>query len=286
MINIIVALPCEARPLIDTLHLHKRDGVNAFPLYHTTEHEDAVNLMVCGLGSLAAATATAYLQGLQQQQPAAAWLNLGIAGSRAFELGDAVLAHRVIDNTSGQRFYPGLCFELPCATAEVISVDTPETRYTGNAVYDMEAAGFYSAAMRFAPSEMIHCVKVISDTQEQSIASIDEAMVIQLITQRLPEIRQLLTRLGALANELAGINAIPDAFHTISARWRFTVSQQHQLKNLLWRWQALATEPVSNAIDAGQFKHGKQVLQHLEARLAALPLHFGSKTKPTDSKPS
>jgi adenosylhomocysteine nucleosidase len=270
MINIVTALPCEARPLIDAFRLQKRSSIHAFPLYE----RDGLNLIVCGPGKLAAATAVAYLQGLQQAQPASGWLNLGIAGSSAFAVGDMVLAHRVIDNNTGQRFYPGLCFELPCATAEVITVDVPETRYAGNAVYDMEAAGFYSAAMRFAPGDVIHCLKVISDTHEHAIETINEARVQELICNTLPMMQQTLSQLDKLASELHAINAMPDAFEDIRARWRFTIAQQNQLKNLLWRWQALSAEPITNAIDFKQCKHGKQVLQYIESRIDGLPISF------------
>ena len=291
MINIIVALPCEARPLINALHLQKRVDINAFSLFcNKKQHdsgkesgEEALNLMVSGPGKLAAATATAYLQGLQHNQPVAAWLNVGIAGSSAFNVGDMALAHRVIDSVTHKHFYPGLCFELPCVTADVVSVETPEIQYQEPAVFEMEAAGFYSAAMRFAPSEVIHCMKVISDNHEQSIEKINEKVVVELITQHLPEIQQVIASLNTLADELSAINTSPSPYESIIARWHFTVSQQQQLKNLLWRWKALSTQSITDSVDFTQCKHGKDILHSIEAHLVSFPVHFhrNEKTKST-----
>lgn len=320
MINILTALPCEARTLIDGLRLQKRTEVHAFSLFSNKEHNkepskepnkepnkrpskepnsgsnkepnkglkkasnkkspslnsSMINLIVSGPGGLAAATATAYLQGLQGTQPSAAWLNIGIAGSRAFEIGDAVLAQRIIDNTTGQRFYPGLCFPLPLSStcADVVSVTSPEANYPTSSVYDMEAAGFYSAALRFTTSELIHSLKIISDNPARTVDKIDEKVVVELMTQRLPEIQQLIEQLDTLANELVTINKAPDSYEMFTSRWRFTVSQQHVLKSLLWRWQTLSSQDVENAIDITQFRNGDQVLRYLEQQLASMPIRF------------
>ena len=57
---------------------------------------------------------------------------------------------------------------------------------------DMEAAGFYSAALQYAPPDRIYCLKVVSDNLRQPASEINARMVSRLIENRLPTLDELL----------------------------------------------------------------------------------------------
>ncbi len=73
MINFVLDLPSEARPLLTYFVLQKLDSSTDFPLYE----KDGLRLIVTGIGKIAAAAATAYLHALRPTTPAV-WFNIGV----------------------------------------------------------------------------------------------------------------------------------------------------------------------------------------------------------------
>ncbi|MCP5112760.1 MAG: hypothetical protein GY953_18190, partial [bacterium] len=144
MIQFVVALDCEAKPLASRYQLRRLDS--AFSIYQG----DGIALVVSGVGKVAAAAATAYLYGRTGEPDGAVWFNVGIAGHRDRPVGDGVLASEIKDRGSNEvwRLRP---IATPLATASVLTVDQAEERFDTDDVYDMEAAGFYATAIRFAP---------------------------------------------------------------------------------------------------------------------------------------
>jgi nucleoside phosphorylase len=196
LIRLVVALPAEARPLIRRFGLARVDG-GEFPIWHAAE----TSLVISGVGRAAAASAVACLAG--DEPPAeAAWINVGIAGHRALPLGEVVLAHKVADRTGGRAWCPPLVFEPPCATATVTTVDRPETGYPEETVYEMEAAGFCSAAAQFASAELIQVVKVISDNAAAPPDRLTSGRVEELIEARIETIALIIEQTAGLAREL------------------------------------------------------------------------------------
>ncbi|WP_455199714.1 5'-methylthioadenosine/S-adenosylhomocysteine nucleosidase family protein, partial [Kaarinaea lacus] len=110
MLNFVVALSEEARPIIQQFRLKRLHDVNAFPVYGS----EKVRLIVSGMGKLAAATATGYLAGIDSAGKATAWINVGVAGSKNLPVGQAILAHQIIDAENQQKFYPTIYFDTDC----------------------------------------------------------------------------------------------------------------------------------------------------------------------------
>ncbi|KPJ93919.1 MAG: hypothetical protein AMJ53_06285 [Gammaproteobacteria bacterium SG8_11] len=271
MINIVTALACEANPIIQHFHLRKSAHTHGFPVYRN----EAMTLIISGMGKFAAASAVGYLQALSNpvtREPLSrpmsqCWLNVGIAGHRTLELGTAILAHRVSDAAALQRFYPCFTFDLPCLTAEVISVEQAETTYPIDAAYDMEAVGFCAAASRFSSFELIHSLKVISDNQATSHKHITKHVGEDLVGNQLLLINSLLHEFEKLQQTSMAMVVPPEDFYSLTERFRFTVTQQNQLKRLLQRWSTLEHTGVAKKLPLQDFNNAKQVLQALESHL-------------------
>ena len=96
---IVAALPAEARPLIDHWRLKREPNSNAFAIYSNDQRSPAIHLVVSGTGKINAAAACAHLY--MHCRPAhACWLNIGIAGHAARDVGTALLVHYVVDSAS------------------------------------------------------------------------------------------------------------------------------------------------------------------------------------------
>lgn len=271
MINIVTAFPGEARPLIDCLVLTDRDSRGPGTLYRNGK----CRLVISGAGKIQAAAATAWLQETGPVNGNAAWLNIGIAGHASRPVGDAALAHRITDHGTGQSWYPPQVHGLSLATDNLVTVDTPETGYPENVLYDMEAAGFYPVACRSTTAELVHCYKVVSDNRDNPVAGVTPAQGEALITDRLADITRLVTVLDELSDAVIDRRVPENSIAQFTNRWRFTVSQRHQLEKLLARWDALLPEQPPWCGELQTRQQASQVLQWLEQRINAVPVRLG-----------
>lgn len=259
MIHIVTALMAEARPIVERLGLR----ASAQRPFRVFAAED-IELVVCGIGTSAAATAVGYA-GANSGRGSDAWLNVGIAGHRDAEPGRAGIAHKIVDRSSGRSWYPPAPFDPPCSGFEVRTVPQVEREFEGDALYDMEAAGFYPAALRFATSEVVQVLKVVSDNRKEAPERLTAASVAGLIEARLPEVEALLGALRELSDGLSVRLEPPTQLAAFLEARHFTVSQERQLERLLRRRAALGrlSEPTGFAPEAS----AREVLAALRKEL-------------------
>jgi hypothetical protein len=273
MINIVTAMACEANPIIQHYHLRKSALNGGFPVYGN----ETITLIISGMGKYAAASAVGYLQAMTSQAAnhmagfttPHCWINVGIAGHKTMDLGTALLAHRVRDAAALQCFYPCFTFDLPCITADVISVEQAETTYAHEAAYDMEALGFCAAAGRFSSFELIHCLKIISDNQATSHEHITKHVGEELVGNQLLVIESVIHELGKIQRATAPMDLMPEDYQFLTERFRFTVTQKNQLKRLLQRWHVVETKKITEQLPIQDFKNAKQALLGIESHLRA-----------------
>jgi hypothetical protein len=261
-LNLVVAHMLEARPLIDALALQ---ATEARP-YKLFSNEQGLNLIVCGNGKLAAASATAWLAGRQHPQPAPAWLNIGICGHGVAALGSGLLVNKISDASSGASFYPSPWAGDQPSTA-LITVDQPEGDYPEACAYDMEAAAFWPLASKIAGIDLVHCFKIVSDNPEHGLEKFAEAQVAALFDQQLPAILKLIEQLQNRASEQQQLHAAPEACVQVLDRLHFTVNQRLQLLDLGRRFKALDKLPLLSRY-CDQFNGGAgQLLSQLRGEL-------------------
>ncbi len=270
MINIVTALQCEAKALIRHYQLKGESSAAGFPLYRN----ETMRLIVTGVGKMNCAAACAYLYARHGEIQDEAWLNLGIAGHASAALGTPLLMHKVTDQGSGLSWYPPLLFDAPCATTLCLSVEQPCDNYPGEGCVEMEAAGFYSSASRFATAELIHCLKIVSDNPASPATQINQKNVQAWVTQQLPLIEQLIGQLQTMSHELKQQHQPSPALAPFLQRWHFTSYQENQLQQHLQRWQALCPQRPPQVEDFQPCKKSKAVLSALQEQLDAMPVLF------------
>ena len=176
----VIALPAEAKPVRRHFDLQREQESSPFPLYRNSE----IALVLSGPGKESAGKATTWLYQHLRPQTDALWLNLGIAGHSDRAVGEAVQANLIEDRVSGDCWNTVLARKPALENERVITLDTPDLDYSQAGVVDMEAAGFYRAALEFTAAEQILCIKVISDNRQQPASQINGKRVSGLIEQQ------------------------------------------------------------------------------------------------------
>lgn len=280
-VHFVTALPSEAKPLIEHFHLTLAPEAGFYKIYESP----GIRLVISGVGKVRSAAATEFLYTAAKaaassrpltdsaQNRNVIWLNVGLAGHRDFEIGKAVLAHKITDRSTGESRYPPLLFKAPCATASLLTVDRPETRFSEPFAYEMEASGFYEAAARFSTAELVHSFKIISDncaTGPKVSASAAE----RLIGNHLPTVENLLQSLRSLSRNLPARFRIEGEFRRITKRWHFTVTERYRLRRLLGRLKTLAPGDKILDGDLECLRSARDVLHALGERINEAPVRL------------
>ena len=191
-------------------------------------------------------------------------LNIGIAGHKDHPLGDLFLIDKIIDVDSQKRYYPSLIFTPPCPTGSIQTLSKPQTNYDKAHLCDMEASAFYETAVRFSSSELILCLKVISDNQLSPVENVQPKQVTALIATHIATVELLIAR--AVAQSELITTPESSLFEHLIQRYHFTVNERLQLKNQLSRWNVITNhQPLE--FDETPMHSGKDVLRWLEQRI-------------------
>jgi nucleoside phosphorylase len=260
-IFIYTALPCEAKPLIDYFRLKKNVQINPFAVFAN----DTLCLTVTGIGKNAMAAGIAYTQALLATAAYPVLVNVGIAGHRDHELGELFIIDKITDAETQKRYYPPLVFKPPCPSANVRTAAKPQLDYAHAELCDMEASAFYETAVRFSSGELIQCLKVISDNAATPAGQINAPSASALIAARLESIVQVVEQLAKLAHLLDTTE--PPGFAELLGHYRFSMSEQRQLKAQLLRW-SIVTGGNTLDVDKAALHSGKAVLKWLEQKIS------------------
>ena len=258
---ISVALNCEARPLIQYYRLQRLKNASRFELF--ANQDNSINLIVSGIGKIKSAIATIYAYAISGANPHSCFLNLGIAGGKETPIGSLYLIHKLIDEASQQNFYPSQFLSHDLPTASLITFDQVQNHYSMQHLVDMEASGFYQAALQCVAQEHIQIIKIISDHSIETRERINAQYVQALISDKLTVLQTQINALLMLSKQEASIYQVPDYYIACQQRWHFTTYQAHQLKHLLHRWQVL--QPDINILERFQIvRSANQLLKSLE----------------------
>lgn len=178
-INLVIALPAEAKPLINLLNLH-RDQVNmARPVYR----RDHIQLIISGAGTRASADGVRYLHTIRSGS-AAQWFNIGICGHGSLEVGAPLLVDRIIEQHSGRQWPLTIPHRIHSSIGTLICVAAPQNDYAADMAYDMESSGFIEAVSKIAPVNTARVFKIVSDNPANDTRGISGKWVRGLIEQQ------------------------------------------------------------------------------------------------------
>lgn len=236
MLLIVTALMIEAAPLINHFDLKRDMSAHAFPVYHN----DAVTLIISGVGKVRSAMATTWLTAnVKADEDSLILVNIGFCGTsrQACPVGQLVLAAKVTDMDTGRDYYPDIrkdntlpVITLCCHSRPVTINQTAAALTDEDAWCDMESAGFMEAAARFLSAEQILILKVVSDHLEPG--RLNKRRLQQLMGEQLPVLARTLEQAASQpANPKPIIPGdINEAVDKIVEKQRFTAAMARQLK--------------------------------------------------------
>ena len=201
-----------------------------------------MRLVISGIGKTRAAAASAFLFSYGQYQYDIPWINFGVAGHGELALGSVLLAHKIQDVGSGKTWFPSIVFEPNCPSVCLNTYDQACLSYPHEHAVDMEAAGFYSMASTVSTSEIVHCIKIISDNTQHSSDQVNPKAVQSMIGAALDTIDELITPIVQLGEQLRSNELTPDLLAECTNNWHFSVYETNQLRQRLQRLQLLAPQ--------------------------------------------
>ncbi len=246
-VAIVSALQAEAQVFVAAYGL-ELNAQTPFPFYRGEAFECPIELVVTGVGHVGAATAVGWVAG--QSDATRAWLNLGIAGHGEFEPG----AIRLVESVRGpglERLYAVTPFGVPIEFAPLVTVTEPETRFSEPALFDMEASGFWSAALQFSSTELIQSLKVVSDNRTAPARRPSRDEVRTLLGATLEPVEKLIRELAGLARLAASLERVPKSAFELEARFRFSGTLKHRLRKLLRKCELSRSPAQIDAALAG-----------------------------------
>lgn len=192
---ILVALRSEARALVRHLELESLSGgFDGRPAFSGRD----LLLVVTGVGRGAASRVVEELSRRSETGSAVGWLNVGIAGHRDLPQGTCLLANEIQESASGHRWEVRIPFQTGLPKVPVCTVDRPETEFSGNAAFDMEAAGFFAAACRIAKPGLTQVLKIVSDNHGDDLTNLTSERVEELISAACPRVSELLQQMAGV----------------------------------------------------------------------------------------
>ena len=261
----VIALMPEAIPIIRALSLIKIAENLPFPIYRDEGGEHW--LIISGLGQIKVAAATSFLFEKSIANKASVWINIGIAGSKKFNLGELVFIDKVTSNISGKSLYPYSIPNLKIENrSELITVNSPEREFGSDGVYDMEGFSFLEVTSKLSSIELILILKIVSDGPGSDLSKIHKDKISTLIEIKIPTLLRLLPKLFSISKNLNDQILLPKNFEDICKVRKFTFSQRVTLKKLLHQWHA--RKPSKNLLkNISVLKTSSKIIKFMEEEL-------------------
>ena len=261
----MVALNCEAKPLIDFYRL-KKVMDKPFPLF--ARQGMNIEVVITGIGALAMSTAVGWIAGYQgsvaPNSVTRIWLNIGIAGHADRAVGEIVRVHSYINAGDLRSEYSPQTAKWVGDSDALMSVNAPTSDYPDQAMVDMEGGAFYGAAKIFSSAELIESVKVISDNQNNNVESLNAAKISQLIAPHVQIIDQLMINLRSLAS-CDVVTSVVSPLTLPTSDLRITHSQQQQLQRLLHAASVLQLQEEVSHIEVSNDSKISDILKQLRS---------------------
>ncbi len=188
-INLLIALPAEAKPLRQHFGLQREQAASGRPVYSN----GPMRLLISGCGAEAARDGARQLAATSDMDTL--WINIGIAGHPRHPIGDIFLAREIHHLDTGERWQVQLPDEPPCPTDTLFTLPAAEKGYRHDGLCDMEGAAFYAEAIRYAKPRQVQCLKVVSDNPRQPSNLINGKMVNRLMAGQIRVLERLIRQL-------------------------------------------------------------------------------------------
>lgn len=257
---IVCALQPEAQPIIKHFKLKKKLDYTHFEVFQNSW----ITLIISGIGCLQSAAATSYLYHILPKQ-ASYVINFGTAGHNSLLLGTLCSAHKLLHPSFPKSFFPQVNHKINLKSLPVQSLDRPSSEYREDILYDMEAYGFFSAAINLFSLEKLLVLKLISDNSKQPCSLVKPSRIKSLVDQSLSQVDSIFNLLTA-NSPLSNFDKSTNAYLLFQPNYSF--SERKQLGELQRKISLL--EPKYQFKKEADSKDFRKTLLSLKAKLHSL----------------
>lgn len=260
--NFVVALPAEAKPIINHLGLTKQHLPSPFALFGDKTYQ----LVVSGIGKQNIAHAVSFLHGRKTCQNTP-WLNVGLAGHGNAATGEAFQIAKYTDQQNEKTGYPPQIFSTPLHKTFLKTCNQPSSEYHSNTAYDMEGSAFFESAYRYSTTELVQSIKIISDNPQNPVSHFDKSLVHSLISPQLPKILSLSEEMIRAAKKISEPTEIETLFTEIIQIHTLTETQKYQIKKAIRHGRILGISISEIRQLANSEKNTKKFILNLNKKL-------------------
>ena len=267
-LNILVALSCEAKPLVDFYRLRKQSSGTFAHFYRPAQSDGdyAINVVVTGIGTINMAAACGWI-GARTSKQRSAWLNVGTAGHATLAVGEVVQVQRSMQLHAKRAYYPPRVAKWVGEGCSLLSYNAPCTEYPPDQAVDMEASALFAIATRFTSAELVQSLKVISDNQQNGIENLNSVLISELIAAQVPRISEFA---DALIELLPHEVSRDDPLHLIDSL-HCTQSQGQQYLDLFGKLENIGLSRQRLSILVGSADSMRAVLLKLVKLQQVIP---------------
>ena len=267
---VVSALPVELRLLIDHYRAGRVEHAGSWPVY--VNADKSVVLLESGVGGISSAAAIAHAMSHFKIPTSWSVLNIGIAGSGLYPVGQWVLAQSVLDMPSNTPYYlrPPRVQGIPRGT--VRSYALPSSEYATPALLDMEAAAVVATAKRFVALEQIGVIKLVSDNSEGHQRALDKKSVLALMQKNFSTLITVLDYYRQYSQKQSNAMDLEPVPHVLLDRMHFSVSHKRQLERL-WRSYRVFF-PNGDGSDFEELSTAREVIAHMKDKLQRVSVHW------------
>ena len=248
-ILLVLALFIEAKPFIEKLRLWEKDKYLNFQIFY---NDDFVILITWTWKVSISSWVTYVFITFPEIYYV---LNIWISWSINWKIWDIFLINKIIDNDSGQAFYPDFLFETDLKSTSLTTVSKIWNWKWEISLIDMEWSAFFEISSKFLKVDSIALIKIVSDNTD--IIKLDKQLVDDVLKKSVTEIYKFIEKIP--------IKKVDESFYKkkeislfASKNW-FSITQSRMLVSLVWSLHIQTEKSVNSFLKWIRPKNKKQI---------------------------
>lgn len=272
MIYIAMAMPIEAKVIISKFNLKRDNSIKKFQVFKNEE----ICLIITGIGMIKSLIATTHILSIENVKKDDILVNIGVCGAKdknKFNIGDIVLANKIVDRNNEYVIYPDMVFThiFKEGSLETHNEVVKSSENVKEDIVDMEASGVLKAASYFFDNSQIFSIKIVSDYLDKSV---EREEVEKLIGDRIDEIFSWIFRISKF-NQSNEINFSDDEKKVIEkfvVKMKFSESMKNDFINYSEYFKIIGENIISllskyENVEVKDKKEGKKILDEIRGKI-------------------
>ena len=106
----------------------------------------------------------------------------------------------------------------------------------------MESSAFLHIGQQYVPAELAHSMKIVSDNTKNPFKEITTKIIVEHIASTIDRITILQDCMAPFVKKWIEIETDPNLYLEALTQWKFSQTQQSELRRLLRQWQNVSSQ--------------------------------------------